>query len=117
MVPATVIVCTHNRATVLRRSLEEALNQAEACDSEVLVVDNASTDDTPAVLEGLSRRDGPRLRILREPELGLSLARNRGLAEAQGEVAVFLDDDAIPRRGWLESLLAAAPERQHDEVG
>jgi glycosyltransferase involved in cell wall biosynthesis len=72
----------------------------------VAVVDNASTDETPARLAGLATRDGRRFRVAREPRLGLSAARNRGLAEARGEVAVFLDDDAVPRPGWLAALLA-----------
>lgn len=106
MVSASVIVCTRNRAGVLGRAVEEALKQARVGDSEVLVVDNASTDETPTVLEAMSRRSGANLRVIRESQLGLSLARNRGLAEAHGEVAAFLDDDAVPRSGWLQSLLA-----------
>lgn len=111
MVPASVIVCTHNRAAVVGRALEGALAQAIPAGGEVLAVDNASTDGTGAALAALSRAAGPALRIVREPLLGLSAARNRGLAEARGEVAVFLDDDAVPQPGWLNALLApfAAP--------
>ena len=111
MVSASVIVCTHNRAAVVGRALEGALAQAIPAGAEVLAVDNASTDGTAAALAALSRAAGPGLRVVREPLLGLSAARNRGLAEARGEVAVFLDDDAVPQPGWLDALLApfAAP--------
>jgi GT2 family glycosyltransferase len=112
MVSATVIVCTHNRAAVVARALEGALAQAVPAGAEVLAVDNASTDDTPAALAALSRMVGPRLRVIREPLLGLSAARNRGLAEARGEIAVFLDDDAVPRPGWLKALLAPFAARR-----
>jgi glycosyltransferase involved in cell wall biosynthesis len=107
MPKATVVICTHNRARILGRAVGAALEQAEATDAEVLIVDNASTDDTPAVLADLMRRAGPALRTVREPELGLSAARNRGLAEARGAVAIFLDDDAVPRPGWAAAVLEA----------
>jgi glycosyltransferase involved in cell wall biosynthesis len=103
---ATIIICTHNRAALLARAVAGARAEAEAYGASVLVVDNASTDDTPAVLTALASRAGPHLRIIHEPHLGLSAARNRGLAETRGEVAVYLDDDAVPRPGWLAALLA-----------
>lgn len=105
MYAASVVICTHNRTAVVRRAVEGALAQARACGAEVLVVDNASTDGTSVVLAELARREGPPLRVVRESELGLSAARNRGLTEAWGEIAVFLDDDAVPRPGWLAAVL------------
>jgi glycosyltransferase involved in cell wall biosynthesis len=104
---ATVVVCTHNRAHLLDRVLEASVDEARSVGADVLVVDNASTDDTPAVLDATTRRLGPVLHVVREPRLGLSVARNRALAEARGDVAVFIDDDAVPRPGWLRELLAA----------
>lgn len=106
MVSASVVICTHDRATVLGRAVAGALSEARACGAEVVVVNNASTDGTPALLETLVRRERPTLRAVREPELGLSAARNRGLAVARGEVVAFLDDDAAPRPGWLRALCA-----------
>lgn len=106
MIPASVVICTHNRAAVVGAAVGHALVEARACDSEVLVVDNASTDGTAAVLEDVAGDAGAALRVVREPELGLSAARNRGLAEARGAVVAYLDDDALPRPGWLAALLA-----------
>ena len=105
MSSASIVICTHNRAAVVGRAVAHALVEARGCEAEVLVVDNASTDDTPSVLARLEHAPSE-LRVVREPSLGLSAARNRGLAEARGEVAVFLDDDAVPRTGWLSALLA-----------
>lgn len=105
LISASIVICTHDRVDCLRRALDAALTEADACDAEVLVVDNASSDDTPTLL-ARALRDAPRrLRVVREPTLGLSAARNRGLAEAHGPLVVFLDDDAIPRTGWLGALL------------
>jgi glycosyltransferase involved in cell wall biosynthesis len=111
MTPATVVICTHNRATVVRTAIERALAEARPLRGEVLVVDNASTDETPTLLAALAR-DAPGLRVVQEERLGLSAARNRGLSEARGDVVAYLDDDAVPRPGWLAALLApyGAPE-------
>jgi GT2 family glycosyltransferase len=106
MIASTVIICTHNRARWVGRAAAAALEQAAGAGGDVVVVDNASGDDTAAVLERLRDRAGGRLRVVHEPELGLSAARNRGLDECRGDAAVFLDDDAIPRAGWLAALLA-----------
>ena len=116
MTTATVVICTHDRARVLAQAVRGALGEARACDADVLVVDNASTDETPALLAALARTE-PRLRVVREPVLGLSIARNRGLAEARGAVAVYLDDDAVPHRGWLAALLAPYDDARVAAVG
>src|SRR5262249_23214368 len=50
--------------------------------------------------------DPATVRAMHEPRLGLSLARNRGLGEARGPIVAYLDDDAVPRPGWLAALLA-----------
>jgi len=106
MTSATVVICTHERAAIVGRAIDVALPQAAACGADVLVVDNASRDGTPALLADLTRRHAPVLRVAHEPVLGLSAARNRALAEVRGAVAAFLDDDAVPRPGWLAALLA-----------
>ena len=112
MIPATVIICTHNRAAILPRAVEVAVAEARAlgAPAEVVVVDNASTDATPGVIASLTERWGDVLRPVSEPSLGLSAARNRGLAVASGQVVAYLDDDAVPRRGWLQALLEAFQE-------
>ncbi len=89
---------------MLARAVERAAEQCRVRGDEVVVVDNASTDDTPALVAELARR-WPEVRVAREPELGLSVARNRGLETARGEVGVFLDDDADPHPGWLDAIL------------
>ena len=107
MSPAvSVVVCTHDRAQLLDAAIDRLLPQVAAMEAELLVVDNASTDGTAALLARRTRAAGERVRAVHEPQLGLSAARNRGLAEARGDVAVFLDDDARPRDGWLRALVA-----------
>lgn len=103
---ASVVICTHNRAGVLRDALA-SVARLEPPDGggEVVVVDNASADDTPAVLEAAGAAMRLPYRVVRESTLGLSAARNRAVAESRGEVIAFLDDDAVCETDWLVRLL------------
>jgi len=107
-VDITAIVCTHNRAGSLRRTLESLAAAAAPAglEWEVLVVDNASADATAETVARL--RDRFRLcRYLHEPALGLSRARNAGIRQARGRILAFLDDDVVVDGGWLCALREA----------
>lgn len=71
---------------------------------EVLVIDNRSTDATKQVTESFEHRHAA-IRYVFEPELGLSVARNRGLAEAKAPLVAFVDDDAFAEPQWAEAVL------------
>jgi glycosyltransferase involved in cell wall biosynthesis len=92
----SVVVPTYNRAPLLRESLESLLAQ-EGVALEVVVVDDGSTDETPALLGGWS---DPRLRYLARPHAGIAAARNAGIAAARGAYVAFHDSDdrALPGR-------------------
>ncbi len=116
--PVSVVITTHNRARILPRSVRAALAEARRHPgTEVLVVDNASTDETPAVIVDLVRTEGAPLRVLHEPRLGASFGRNAGIAEARGSLLSFLDDDAVPRPGWLAALRAPFAAEEVAGVG
>ena len=105
--PLTILVCTHNRAGLLRGALESLETQSLSRDQfEVLVVDNASTDETAQVVAECAARASLDIRCVREAELGLDAARNRGLREAKGEIVAFLDDDARASGDWAREVLA-----------
>lgn len=95
----SVVVCTHDRPAELERCLT-GLSGQTVNPKEILVVDNASGDERAL---DISRRFGAR--YVQEPKLGLSRARNRGAAEATGEIVAYLDDDAYPEANWLANLL------------
>lgn len=108
-VELSVITATRNRAPVLRRCLEAL--QAQSLDParyEVLVADDASTDDTPAVLADARRRARAEVRAFRMPQRsGVPASRNRAVREARGEVVVFVDDDSLAPPGFLAAHLGA----------
>lgn len=103
-VEISAIICTHNRAAYLGAAIDSLL--AQDCPSfEAIVVDNASTDGTRAIVE--ARLGDPRLRYVYEATPGLSIARNTGAREAKAEILAYLDDDAVATPQWLRVLLAA----------
>jgi GT2 family glycosyltransferase len=110
----SVVVPVHDNAALTRRCLELVLaDLPPGC--EVVVVDDASTDETPELL----RSFGERIRVLRmEENVGFARACNEGAAAAGGELLVFLNNDTEPRRGWLEALVACAErEPEADAIG
>jgi glycosyltransferase involved in cell wall biosynthesis len=111
MTDVSVVVPTRNRSELLAVTLRSVLRQRDV-DLEVLVVDEASTDDTRAMLAGLG---DPRIRVIRhETPQGVSTARNRGAAEAHGEWVAFTDDDDLWAPDKLARQLAAAEATNRD---
>ena len=103
----SILIPTHNRAVGLGQTLEtvRAVRVPQGCAVELLVIANACTDDTRAVVEGMAAGFAFSVRVIEEPAVGLSHARNRGIREAHSEILVFLDDDVGLESGWLEGLL------------
>lgn len=98
----SIIVCTRNRAGEITNCLPAVAEQVrEFEDVEVVVVDNGSTDDTRDVIEALGRKFRYGFRYVYEAEAGLCSARNRGRAEARGEILAYLDDDVQLGDGWV----------------
>lgn len=97
----SVAVCTFNRSRYLRNVLADLCAQTLARERyEILVVDNASTDETAQVAAEFTRAGG-NVRYLHEPQQGLSHARNRGWHEARGEYVGYTDDDCRVPPEWL----------------
>lgn len=100
----SAVICTHNREQYLGAAIDSLLHQT--CKHyEVIVVDNASTDQTAEIAK--ARLHSPKVRYIYEETLGLSVARNTGAAAAKGQIVAYLDDDAEASEGWLEALCQA----------
>lgn len=113
----SVIVCTRNRSSILADACRAILAvEAPEPPWELLIVDNGSTDDSLEIARRLVA-ENPRVRLVEEPELGLSAARNTGIAQAHGELLVFVDDDAFPDPGWLREIVNAFADPTVDCAG
>lgn len=100
----SVVLPTHNRAHLLGRAIHSVLGQSYR-NVELLVVDDASTDDTAAVVASIS---DPRLRYLRQKQnRGTAAARNLGVRESRGALVAFQDDDDEWMVTKLERQVAA----------
>ena len=103
----SVILCAHNPRRVVLEETLAALRRQQPLDEggwELIVIDNAST---PPLNGSIDLRGGEGGRIVREERLGLTHARLRGLAEASGEILVFVDDDNLLDETYLRSAAEA----------
>jgi glycosyltransferase involved in cell wall biosynthesis len=102
---ASVVICTRNRAESLGKYALASLTRQDYRPLEVVVVDDASTDDTPRVA-GEFRAAFQRFTYVRNDRpRGLCYARNLGVRQATGDVIAFMDDDAWAFSNWLSELL------------
>lgn len=89
MTPVAVVIPTFNRAGLLRRAVESVLRQTAAKFCQIVVVDDGSTDETPALVRSWNGR----VRYIRQPHAGAAAARNVGIRATCSEFVAFLDSD------------------------
>jgi len=124
----SVVIITRNRSKMLEDCLESLIKQTHLPD-EIIVVDNASTDNTKEIVALFSSRDpelvegesrslnssrrartiAPTLPIkyILEKKIGIPYARNRGINEAKGSILLMLDDDCVADKFWVERMVEA----------
>lgn len=112
----TIAIPTHNRARLLAQTLAsiQQLRLGGGIEAECIVVDNASNDDTAAVVESYGGKGPIRLRRVFEPRLGSSFARNRAIEEAGGDFILFVDDNVTVEPDWMAELVAEIERRGLD---
>ncbi|WP_245828401.1 glycosyltransferase family 2 protein [Solemya elarraichensis gill symbiont] len=102
----SVIIPTFNRAATLSRAIDSVIAQTHTAD-EIIIVDDGSTDETQQLLANY-----PQLKVIRQQNLGVSAARNLGIAKASGEWIAFLDSDDAWLPTKLQTQLTALKENQ-----
>ena len=102
----SVVIPLYNKADVLKDTLAAVLRQTVQA-FEVIIVDDGSTDGGGALVEAVQ---DPRFRLLRQANLGVSAARNRGILEAQAEWVALLDADDLWLGSHLADLVSAAED-------
>lgn len=103
----TIAICTRNRANMLGEAVAGVLQHLDRLGrGALMVIDNGSSDGTPALLAQLAAAD-PRIVPLHQPKQGLIFARQTAIAAFTGDVLIFIDDDVVPSPTWLSGLLGA----------
>lgn len=106
----SIIIPAYNTGNAIRKCIDSIIAQSYT-DWELIIVDDGSKDETPAIIDDYAQRD-PRIRAIHIPNGGVSNARNVGLDHAQGEYVMFVDSD-----DWIESVyLQQVETRMSDDA-
>lgn len=112
----TVILTAHNRADLVEETLSSLADQEWDGDWDIVLVDNDSTDETPAMLERWLDKMTVPARVVTATELhNLSYARHAGVAASSATAIAFLDDDDVIAPGYVAAMGQAL--REHELVG
>jgi glycosyltransferase involved in cell wall biosynthesis len=103
----TVLICTYNRAALLRETLAALAlaREPESCRIDIVVVDNNSTDETQDVLREAAGSSRYPITVVVETKQGKSFALNRGLTVSGGDIIALTDDDVLPHEEWLVRIV------------
>ena len=114
----SVVIPSHDRKTILKKSLEAYLQQT-ASDGilEILVVDDGSADGTGDCVEEIARTSPVQIRYFYHANSGLAATRNRGIREARGELILLSDDDVIPSPVAVAEHLAWHTKYPDSKIG
>jgi len=114
----SVCVCTFKRPELLARTLAGLgnLETGQLFSYSVVVVDNDVLESARPTVEAFAAKTPVTLRYVVEPKPNISLARNRAVCSADGNMVAFIDDDEIPTPGWLANLHRTLVEQAVDGV-
>lgn len=96
----SLVICAHNEEAYIGQCLESALKNSKGKLSEILVINNASTDKTKEVAEKY-----PNVRVVYEGKKGQVRARQRSFSEVKGDIIAYMDADTMMPEGWIDILI------------
>ena len=109
----SIVIPVFNNAALTRKCLAALKKNTAGCSYEVIVIDNASDDETPELLKSCDLQN---LTVISNREnVGFTKACNQGARRARGEFTLFLNNDTEPQPGWLDALLDLM--RSDDRIG
>ena len=111
-VKVSVIMPAYNRETYIRESIDSVLAQSFT-DFELIVVDDGSTDSTAGIVQSYT---DSRIRLIRQPNRGVSVARNAGLEAVRGQFITFLDSDDLYYPDFLKVAFQLIQSNQTENV-
>ncbi len=103
----SVIVPVYNAEEFIERCLNSLIDQDFTGDYEIIVINDGSTDGTPAIVEGIAK-EHKNIRVYSQKNGGISAARNAGLSHVRGKYVLFTDSDDFVERRYLSALYDAA---------
>jgi cellulose synthase/poly-beta-1,6-N-acetylglucosamine synthase-like glycosyltransferase len=98
----SLVIPAYNEEKYVGKCLDSSLKNGGEL-FEIIVVNNASTDNTKNVVLSFASQY-PKIRIVDEPQKGLTKARQRGLEEAEGDIVAYIDADGKMPAGWVEKI-------------
>ncbi len=111
MIKFSVVIPLYNKEKHIQRALQSVLNQTVQA-SEIIVVNDGSTDKS---VEAVAEIKDSRIRIINQPNKGVSVARNNGISQAGSELVAFLDADDAWKPDFLETITRL--RRQYPDAG
>ncbi|QRY77337.1 glycosyltransferase [Pseudomonas sp. PDNC002] len=113
----SIVVVTYNNVALTQGCIDSLLRNTTYPNYELIVVDNASSDDTRNYLRYLSRTEDRVSIVLNDRNLGFAAANNQGLRLATGDYLVLLNNDTVVPKGWIDPLLRHLQDPQVGLVG
>ena len=110
--PVSVIIPVFNVRPYLAQALDSVLAQTYG-NLDILIIDDGSTDGSAGICDAYAARDG-RVRVVHQPHMGLSAARNAGLARMRGEAVAFIDADDAYLPSFAETMVSAMVRERAD---
>jgi succinoglycan biosynthesis protein ExoM len=114
----SVCVCTYKRPALLKRLLNDLASQQTdgRFTFSIVVADNDGAESAKPVIADFAAHSAIPVRYCVEPRQNIALARNKAVANVEGDFAAFIDDDEFPEKDWLLALLAACEKYNVDGV-
>ena len=113
----SIIIVTYNNLNLTKKCINSILERTAYPNYEIIIVDNASSDETSKYLEELEKKYTNVKIKLNKENLGFASGNNQGIKMAEGEYYILLNNDTIVTRGWITGLIKHFEDKKVGMVG